>query len=111
MKLLAIALAGVITSSAAFAQTASPFDSDGCVPGYNAKGQFVDEKGYILDSAGWVATPDKKVLNAQGQQVFLKKSCVGRLGGGTSGMGIGLGLGLLVIGLAAGGTSSTNGTN
>jgi hypothetical protein len=119
MKLTAFALIGMIMSTAATAQTVAPFGSDGCVPGFNAQGQFLDEKGYVLDSAGWVATADHKVLNAAGQQVFLKKTCLGRLarvhgriGAGAGGnMGVALGLGVLVAAVAAGGASSTNGTN
>jgi len=73
MKLTELALIGMITSTPAPAQTVAPFGSDGCVPGFNAQGQFLDEKGYVLDSAGWVATADNKVLTAAGEQVFLKK--------------------------------------
>ena len=119
MKLTELALIGMITSTPAPAQTVAPFGSDGCVPGFNAQGQFLDEKGYVLDSAGWVATADNKVLTAAGEQVFLKKTCLGRLAGGNggigagagAGMGLALGLGVLVAAVAAGGTSSTNGTN
>lgn len=111
MKLTAFALIGMIMSTAATAQTVAPFESDGCVPGFNAQGQFIDEKGYVLDSAGWVATADQKVLNAAGQQVFLKKTCLGRLAKVNGNMGVALGLGVLVAALAAGSTSSTNDTN
>lgn len=114
MKLLTLALIGIISCSAASAQTVSPFASDGCVPGVNAQGQFVDENGYVLDSAGWVATADHKVLNDAGQQVFLKRTCVSRLTkmGGNGGMSVAaiIGVGALIA-LAAGGASSTSGTN
>ncbi len=116
MKLLAIALIGTITCTAASAQTYMTFSSDGCVPGLNAQGQFIDQAGTVLDSAGWVVTNEQTVLTADGRPVYLDASCVGKLAksttkGGGLGIGIAVGLGALVVGLAAGGTSSTNGTN
>jgi hypothetical protein len=100
----------MITCSAASAQTVAPFSSDGCVPGYTAQGQFVDEQGTVLESAGWTVTADQNVLDGAGQKVFLKKSCVGNLGANKNVGLIRLGLGALVLGLAAGGTSSTGST-
>ena len=117
MKLLQIAMATLVASQSIFASAsfagslATPFPSDGCVPGYNSQGQFVDEKDNVLESAGWVATADQRVLDGAGKQVFLKKSCVGWLGTSQNGSLIGVGLRLLVLGLAAGGTSSTGSTN
>ena len=111
IAVLAFVASQAILSSASFADIMSkPFPSDGCVPGYTAVGDFVDENGHILDSAGWVVTPEQKVLTAEGQQVFLKKSCVGVLGTGHSGSLIWVGVGALVLGLAAGSTSSTGST-
>ena len=110
MKLLAFALIGMITCSAASAQTVAPFSSDGCVPGFTAQGQFVDEQGTVLESEGWIATPEQTVLNAAGDQVFLKEPCTALLRGYRSGSVVWLGLGALVVGLAAGGTSSTGST-
>ena len=110
MKLVTLALTAMITCSAAFAQTVAPFSSNGCVPGYTAEGQFVDEQGTVLKSEGWVATPEQTVLNAAGEQVFLKEPCTGLLRGHRSGSLVWLGLGALVLGLAAGGTSSTGST-
>jgi hypothetical protein len=113
MKLLAIALIGTITCTAASAQTYTPFDSDGCVPGMNSQGQFIDQAGTVLESAGWVVTNEQTVLTADGRPVYLDESCVGKLakstakGGGLS-TGVAIGLGALVVALA---TSSTNGTN
>jgi len=74
MKLTTLALIGMISCIAAPAQTIAGFASDGCAPGFNAQKKFVDEQGYVLESAGWVVTPDRKVLTAEGQQVFLTKS-------------------------------------
>lgn len=116
MKIFHIAVMALASSltflpPASFAEAmATPFPTDGCVPGYTEDGRFVDENGKILDSAGWVATADHKVLTAAGQQVFLKKSCLGLLGAGQHGSLILAGVGVLALGLAAGGSSSTNAT-
>ena len=118
MKLIAFALIGMITCGAASAQVVGPFASDGCVPGYTAQGQFVDEQGTVLDSEGWIATPEQTVLNSAGDQVFLKEPCTGiirasRSGGLAFASGGGLiwaGAGALLVGLAAGGSSSTGST-
>ena len=112
MKLLAIAVIGLLPVGAASAQTYNAFASDGCVPGYTAAGQFVDEKGNVLESAGWVATDDHRVLTADGRPVYLDEACVGKLAKThIGGAGIGIALGGLVVGLAAGSSSSTSGTN
>ena len=116
MKLLQIAMATLVASQSIFASASfagglvTPFASDGCVPGYNSQGQFVDEKDNVLESTGWTVAADQNVLDAAGQKVFLKKSCVGNLGANKNVGLIGLGLGALVLGLAAGGTSSTGST-
>ncbi len=138
MKIVALALLGTLVCNTAIAQTVVPFKSDGCVPGLNALGQFIDEADNVLKSNGWVVTAAQKVINAKGQQVFLKPSCAGLLGGGNSveivggntmggtsalaggtevagvsalavgGAGIAAALGVVAIALA---TSSTNSTN
>ena len=117
MKLLQIAMATLVASQSIFASAsfagglATPFASDGCVPGYNSQGQFVDEKDNVLESTGWVATADQRVLDGAGKQVFLKKSCMSNLGANLNVGLTGLGLGAFVIALAAGSTSSTGSTN
>ena len=111
MKIIALALLGMITCSTAFAETVAPFESDGCVPGFNELGQFVDENDKVLDSEGWVATAEKTVLDAEGQQVYLKSPCVAVTGATAmagGGMGVAVVLGVAAVALAA---SSTNGTN
>ena len=114
MKLLQIAMAALVAGQSIFASAgiagalATPFPSDGCVPGYNSQGQFVDEKDNVLESTGWTVAADQNVLDAAGQKVFLKKSCVGNLGANKNVGLIGLGLGALVLGLMS--TGSTTGT-
>ena len=111
IAVIALVSMQAIVPSVSFADAmAAPFPSDGCVPGYTADGKFVDENEKILDGTGWVATADHKVFTADGQQVFLKNTCVGVLGGAKHSSLVWIGVGALVVGLAAGGTSSTNAT-
>ena len=87
-----------------------PFASDGCVPGYTATGEFVDAQGKVLDGKDWVATADKKVVTKSGKPVLLDKNCLSQLASTDATM-LGILAGVIIVGLAAGGTSSTSGTN
>lgn len=110
MKFIALALMGMIASTAVVAQTVSPFKSDGCVPGLNALGQFVDEGGKVLESQGWVATAANLVFDAAGKQVYLRANCAALAGNlGANGLTVGLGVAAGVAAVALS-TSSTNGT-
>jgi hypothetical protein len=110
MKLQIFAILGMFACTAVSAEIVPPFDSDGCVPGYNAQGQFTDENGKVLDGQGWIATVERTVVTATGERVFLHKPCLGLLAGDNV-LTAGLIAGVLIVGLATGGTSSTNGTN
>jgi hypothetical protein len=118
MKLLAIAVIGIIACSAASAETVAIGTQEGCVPAFSKAGPYIDASGTALtDTAGWLETPNHEALTAEGRAVFTKdgfrvfvdKPCTGNLARAqVSGMGLVGALGLLVLGLSAVGTSSTN---
>lgn len=120
MKLLAIAVTGIIACGAASAETVAIGTQEGCVPAFSAAGPYIDANGTALaDTAGWLETPNHEALTAEGRPVFTKdgwrvfvdKPCNGNLAKPqVRGMGLVGGLGLLVLGLSAGGTSSTTAT-
>lgn len=110
MNLLKLTAVAFLSGSIASAAAVPPFPSDGCTPGFTAKGEFVDETGKVLDGKDWTATADKQVLTSAGKRVLLKKSCLGLLAGGDFDI-IALLAGVAIIGLSAGGTSSTSSTN